>query len=113
MKDKLIVINLYKELISSYCKLSLTYPRKHYFLKDMLEDNLFTYLEELYIINDLSNKSIRINKKEEMIGKLKYLNYLFKSINNLNIISDKQYKVIYIKTENIYKYLIGWVKSDR
>ena len=48
-----------------------------------------------------------------MIGKLKYLNYLFKCINNLNIISDKQYKVIYIKIENIYKHFIGWVKSDR
>lgn len=65
------------------------------------------------IINSLSDKSLRYVKKEELIGKIKYLNYLFVSINKLNILSDKQYKILYISIEEIYKYLIGWLKSDK
>ena len=113
MKDKLMVINKYKDLIDKYSKLSLIYPKKYYDLKDKLESSLFTNLRELYIINCLSNKEDRIKKKEELLGELKYLNYLFTYINKLNILSDKQYKIIYIDIEVIYKYLIGWINYDK
>lgn len=113
MKDKLILINKYKDLIELYSNYSLIYPRKYYKLKDMLESLLFDNLKEMYIINSIGNKSVRFSRKEELIGRLKYLNYLFESINKLNILSDKKYKTLYIKIEEVYKYLIGWLKVDK
>ena len=113
MKDKLIVINKYKDFIEIYSNFSLDYPRKYYFLKDMLENLLFSNLKELFIINGISNKNIRIERKEELIGKLKFLNYLFTRILNLEILNEKQYKVLYFHLEEIYKLLMGWLKSER
>ena len=89
MKDKLMVINKYKDLIDKYSKLSLIYPKKYYDLKDKLESVLFINLKEMYIINSLSNKENRIIRKEELLGNIKYLNYLFNCINKVNILSDK------------------------
>lgn len=113
MKDNLMVIIKYKDLIERYSNYSLIYPKKYYVLKDKLESILFDNLKELYIVNSISNKEVRLSKKEELVGKLKYLNYLFIRINKLNILSEKQYKAIYLDIEFIYKYLIGWLKCDR
>ena len=113
MKDNLMVIIKYKDLIERYSNYSLIYPKKYYVLKDKLESILFDNLKELYIVNSISNKEVRLSKKEELVGKLKYLNYLFIRINKLNILSEKQYKVIYLDIEVIYKYLMGWLKCDR
>lgn len=115
MKDNLMVINKYKDLIERYSNYSLIYPKKYYVLKDKLESILFDNLKELYIVNSISNREVRLSRKEELIGKLKYLNYLFTRINKLNILSDKQYKVIYMDMdmEVVYKYLVGWLKCDR
>lgn len=113
MKDKLILINKYKDLIEIYSNYSLIYPRKYLKLKDMLESSLFDNLKEMYIINSISNKNIKFSRKEELLGKLKYLNYLFERLNKLNILTDKQYKVLYLKLEEIYKYLVWWVRIDK
>ena len=113
MKDKLILINKYKDLIEIYSDYSLIYPRKYLKFKDMLESLLFDNLKEMYIINSISNKNIKFSRKEELLGKLKYLNYLFERLNKLNILTDKQYKVLYLKLEEIYKYLVGWVRIDK
>lgn len=82
-------------------------------MKDMLESSLFDNLKEMYIINSISNKNIKFSRKEELLGKLKYLNYLFERLNKLNILTDKQYKVLYLKLEEIYKYLVGWVRIGK
>ena len=120
MKDKLMVINKYKDLIERYSNYSLIYPKKYYVLKDKLESILFDFLKELYIVNSISNKEVRLSRKEELLGNIKYLNYLFNCINKVNILSDKQYKsiyidieVIYMDIEVVYKYLVGWLKCDR
>lgn len=113
MKDNLVLINKYKMLIEKYSNYLLVFPKKYYSLKDRLEDLLFDNLKEMYIINSLTDKNLRHIRKEELIGNIKYLNYLFVSINKLNILSDKQYKVLYISIEEIYKYIIGWLKSDK
>ena len=113
MKDNLVLINKYKKLIEQYIIYSIIFPKKYYSLKDILENLLFDILRDMYIINSLSDKQIRYVRKEELVGNIKYLNYLFVSINKLSILSDKQYKVLYISIEEIYKYLIGWLKSDK
>ena len=113
MKDNLVLINKYKKLIGQYIIYSIIFPKKYYSLKDRLENLLFDILRDMYIINSLSDKQIRYVRKEELVGNIKYLNYLFVSINKLSILSDKQYKVLYISIEEIYKYLIGWLKSDK
>ena len=112
MKDKLIIINKYKEFIELYFSYSLIYPRKYYYLKDMLENLLFQNLRELFIINSLSNKNVRVEKKEVLAGNLKYLNYLLTRVFSLEILKEKQYKVLYIRLEEIYKLLMGWLRSE-
>lgn len=108
-----MVIQEYKKLIDQYCKYSCIYPRKYYFLKDLLESELFGNLRELYQVNHISDKKSRSYRKEELLDKVQYLNYLFTRIQNLNIINDKQYKVLFIEIEVVYKYLLGWLKSER
>ena len=113
MNDNLILINKYKMLIDKYSNYLLIFLRKYYSLKDRLENILFENSREMYIINSLSDKSLRHVRKEELLGNIKYLNYLFISINKLDILNDKQYKVLYISLEEIYKCLIGWIKIDK
>ena len=109
--------NKYQEIYEkskSYYEISLEVDNIYnYSLKDRLEVLLFDNLKEIYIINSLSDKNIRYIRKEELVGNVKYLIYLFISINKLNILSDKQYKILYISIEEIYKCLIGWLKSDK
>lgn len=113
MKDKLIIIQEYKKLIEQYCKYSCIYPRKYYFLKDLLEKELFCNLKEFYQLNHLSDVKVRIHRKEELLGKIQYLNYLFTRIQTLGIISEKQYKILFIQIEVVYKYLLGWLKCEK
>ena len=51
MKDNLMVINKYKDLIERYSNYLLIYPKKYYVLKAKLESILFDFLKELYIVN--------------------------------------------------------------
>lgn len=113
MKDNLIVINKYKNLIEKYSDYGLLFPRKYFSLKDRLENLLFDNLKEMYIVNSIHDKKVRILRKEELVGRIKYLNYLFIRVQVLKVMSDKQYKGLYCEVEDIYKYLLGWLKSDR
>lgn len=70
-------------------------------------------MKELYQINSIFNKEKRLYRKEEMLGKIRFMNYLFTRINELDILSDKQYKVLFMQIEVIYKYLNGWMNSER
>ena len=48
-----------------------------------------------------------------MLGNIRFLNYLFTRVIQLNILSDKQYKVLFIQLEVVYKYLNGWLKCEK
>ena len=42
----------------------------------------------------------------------KYLNSLLEVLVEFQVMSEKQYKVLLIDLENIYHFMIGWIKSE-
>lgn len=113
MRDKLKIIMLYKRMVSKYLGYQLIFSRKYYYLKDLVEKELFSLLKEIYIINELSRNNDTLERKRSLVGKIKYLNFLFEMLVDFKIMSEKQYKVLYIELENIYYSLIGWIKCEK
>lgn len=113
MRDKLKIIMLYKRMVSKYIDYQLIFSKKHYYLKDLVEKELFSLLKEIYIINELSQNNDILERKRSLVGRIKYLNFLFERLVDFKIMSEKQYKVLYIELENIYYSLIGWIKCEK
>lgn len=113
MRDKLKIIMLYKKVVSKYLGFELVFSKKHYYLKDLVEKELFSLLKEIYIVNELSQNRDTLEKKRSLVGRVKYLNFLFEMLVDFKIMNEKQYKVLHIELENIYYSLVGWIKYER
>ena len=100
------------KVISKYLGFELVFSKKHYYLKDLVEKELFSLLKEIYIVNELSQNRDTLEKKRSLVGRVKYLNFLFEMLVDFKIMSEKQYKVLHIELENIYYSLVGWIKYE-
>ena len=112
MNDKLRIILLYKKFVLKYLNYHLNFSKKQYYLKDLVVSHLFSLLEDIYIVNELSKSGETLEKNGMLLGKIKYLNFLLEVLVEFQVMSEKQYKVLLIDLENIYHCMIGWIKSE-
>lgn len=85
-------------------------PKIHYSLKEIIIRDMFNYLEDLYLANDITDKSIRIKEKEEIVIKFKYIASLIRMLNEYKILGQNKYIEIVRKEEILLRLMNNWKK---
>lgn len=110
-EEKFKIINFIRELIVYIDRHMDNFPRKEIEIKNRIRNISFDLLEIAYIANETKeNKEYYIN---QIIAKVKVLDFLFNLCYEKQIINYKRYIKFGEKLDDILKYTVGWKKSTQ
>lgn len=110
-EEKFKVINFIRELIINIDNELENFPKKDIEIKNRIRNNTYDLLEVAYYANNVSNVEKKITALEEAIAKIKVIDFLINLCYDKKIINSKKYYKLGEKSDDIVKYLIGWIKS--
>lgn len=110
VEDKLKIIIFYKEILNEVYSSMINIPKVHYSLKELIINEMFSYLKDLYIANDISDQNVRRVRKEEVIIKFKYICSLIRMLNVNKILGEQRYLKIVNREKIILSLFNGWKK---
>ena len=102
MNDKLLIASKYKKTIEYILNITDNYPHKYNELKSRIVNSCFDILEYIYLAN------IDSSKKNNILPKIKMLDYYMKLSYDYNIITKKKYSVISNYLLELLKMIYGW-----
>ena len=108
MNDKLQIIKIYKSILNDIYLSMINIPKVHYGLKELIINEMFSYLKSLYFANDISDRNIRIKRKEEVVIRFKYIASLISMLNEHKVLGQKKYLSIVSKEELLLKLMNSW-----
>lgn len=109
-EEKFKVINYIRELVLNVDKNLENFPKKDIEIKNRIKNESYDILELAYKIN-VSKDINRLNYMDEIIAKIKVIDFLVNLCYDKQIINSKRYIKFGESLDNIIKYLIGWKKS--
>lgn len=109
-EEKFKVINYIRELVLNIDKNLENFPKKDIEIKNRIRNASYDMLELAYKIN-VSNDINRINYIDEIVAKIKLIDFLLNLCYDKQIINSKRYVKFGESLDNIIKYLVGWKKS--
>ena len=110
MNDKLYIIKVYKKILKEVYLSMINIPKVHYSVKELIIHDMYKYLNDLYIANDISDKNIRINRKEELVIRIKYISSLVSTLNSFKVLGEKKYLSINQDFELLLRLMKSWKK---
>ena len=108
MNDKLQIIKVYKSILSEVYLSMINIPKVHYSLKELIITEMFSYLNKLYLSNDISDKNSRLKRKEEVIIEFKYIASLIGMLNEYKVLGEKKYLSIVNREQLLLKLMNSW-----
>ena len=108
MNDKLQIIKVYKSILSEVYLSMINIPKVHYNLKELIITEMFSYLNKLYLSNDISDKNSRLKRKEEVIIEFKYIASLIGMLNEYKVLGEKKYLSIVNREQLLLKLMNSW-----
>lgn len=108
MNDKLYIIKIYKKILGDIYIAMINIPRIHYSLKELILRDMYQYLNDLYLANDISNKNIRLMKKEELVIRIKYISSLVSTLNEFKVLGERKYLTINNDFEILLRLMKSW-----
>lgn len=111
-EEKFKVINFIRELIVYIDKYLTNFPRKDIEIKNRIKNISFDMLELDYKANITNDEKDRNNYIEDIIVKVKILDFLLNMCYDKEIINMKKYLKFGEKMDDILKYLLGWKKMS-
>lgn len=108
-EEKFKVINFIRELIVYVDNNLDNFPKKDIELKNRIRNITYDLLELSYIAN--VTKGTKENYIEQIIAKVKVVDFLLNLCYDKQIINSKKYTKFGEKLDDILKYAIGWQKS--
>lgn len=108
MNDKLQIIKVYKSILSEVYLSMINIPKVHYNLKELIITEMFSYLNKLYLANDISDKLSRLKRKEEVIIEFKYIASLISMLNEYKVLGEKKYLSIVNREKLLLKLMNSW-----
>ena len=85
--------------------------RKDIELKNRIRNSSYDLLELAYKANVTTNNNYRKNLLEELIAKIKVIDFLLNICYEKQIINSKRYVKFGEKMDDILKYTLGWIKT--
>ena len=110
-EEKFQVINFIRKLILEIDKELTNFPKKDIELKNRIRNNSYDLLELSYEANTTSDMENKKRILENIIAKIKILDFLLNLCYDKMIINYKKYIKLGEKIDNIIKYTIGWINS--
>lgn len=109
-EEKFKVINFIRELVVYLDKYLDNFPRKDIEIKNRIRNLSYDILEEAYKTN-VSTLNERTKNLENIIAKIKVMDFLLNLCYDKQIINLKRYMKFGTKLDDILKYTIGWKKA--
>ncbi len=110
-EEKFKILNYIRELIVNIDKNMENFPKKDIELKNRIRNNSYDLLELAYKANSTTNIENKQKLLEEIIAKIKIIDFLLNLCYDKQIINSKRYVKFGEKIDDILKYTIGWMKS--
>lgn len=111
-EEKFKVINFIRELITYLDKYLVNFPKKDIEIKNKLRNESYELLELGYRANITTNRNKREDIIEDIIAKIKLIDFLLNLCYDKQIINSKRYTKFGEKLDDILKYTIGWQKQE-
>ena len=108
MNDRLQIIKVYKKILKDVYFSMINIPRVHYSLKDFIIQEMYHYLEDLYLANDIKDERLRLTKKEELVIRIKYISSLIGTLNEFKVLGEKKYLSIHQDLELLLRLMKSW-----
>lgn len=110
-QEKFKIIQFIREFII-YIDNSLdNFPKKDIELKNRIRTSSYELLELAYKANVTSNIEYKKTLLEEIIAKIKVIDFLINLCYEKQIINSKRYIKFGEKMDDILKYTLGWIKT--
>ncbi len=110
-EEKFKVINFIRELIVYVDKYLTNFPKKEIEIKNRIRNESFDLLELSYKANITSDNNKKILLLEDIIAKIKVIDFLLNLCYDKQIINNKRYIKFGEKLDDILKYTLGWKKQ--
>ena len=110
-EEKFKILNYIRELIVNIDKNMDNFPKKDIEIKNRIRNNSYDLLELAYKANSTTNIENKKILLEEIIAKIKIIDFLLNLCYDKQIINSKRYVKFGEKIDDILKYTIGWMKS--
>lgn len=110
-KEKFKVINFIRELLVNIDKNLDNFPKKDIEIKNRIRNESYDLLELAYKANVSSNVNYKKSLLENLIAKIKVIDFLLNLCYEKEIINSKRYIKFGDKMDDILKYTLGWIKT--
>ena len=110
-EEKFKIINFIRQLIIHIDNNLDNFPKKDIELKNRIRNNSYDLLELAYKANVTKDDNYKEALLEEIIAKVKIIDFLLNLCYDKQIINNKRYVKFGEKMDDILKYTLGWIKS--
>ena len=110
-EEKFKIIQFIREFILYIYNHLDNFPKKDIELKNRIRNSSYDLLELAYKANVTTNNNYRKNLLEELIAKIKVIDFLLNICYEKQIINSKRYVKFGEKMDDILKYTLGWIKT--
>lgn len=110
-EEKFKSIQFIRELIVYLDNLLEGFPKKDIEISRTIKEESYEMLKSAYLANITSNLMIRRENLEQIIMRVKLLDFLVNLAYDKKIINSKKYLKVGERLNNIAKYTTGWLKS--
>lgn len=110
-EEKFKIINFIRELIVYIDSNLDNFPKKDIELKNRIRNASYDLLELSYKANVTINVEYKKSLLEDIVAKVKIIDFLLNLCYDKQIINNKKYVKFGQKIDDILKYTIGWMKS--
>lgn len=110
-QEKFKIIQFIRELIIHVDNQLENFPKKDIELKNRIRNITYDLLELAYKANVTSEDNNKKKLLEEIIAKIKMLDFLLNLCYDKEIINGKRYLKFGENLDDILKYTLGWMKT--
>ncbi len=110
-QEKFKIIQFIREFIIYIDNNLDNFPKKDIELKNRIRNTSYDLLELVYKANVTSDNQYKKNLLEEIIAKIKMIDFLLNLCYDKQIINSKRYVKFGEKMDDILKYTLGWIKT--
>ena len=110
-EEKFKVIQFIRELILYLDEMLEGFPKKDIEISRNIKQESYDMLKLAYTANVTTDTEYRKRNLEQIIVKIKLLDFFFFFLYGKKIINQKKYSKISLKLDDIVKYTTGWLKA--
>ncbi len=110
-EEKFKIIQFIREFIIYIDKNLDNFPKKDIEIKNRIRNESYDLLELAYKANVSSNVNYKKSLLENLIAKIKVIDFLLNLCYEKEIINSKRYVKFGDKMDDILKYTLGWIKT--